>query len=729
MSLGPFPVNRTERCALPFWLSRVFSAFCISLGVLTACATDGPNIGRLDFPTQILPLLTKAGCNSGACHGAAVGQGGFRLSLLGYDPESDYEAITRELEGRRIDLATPARSLVLLKPTRQIEHEGGRRIKRDSEACAKIADWIASGAPYGNRSLRVERIEVQPSDVLLERTNSTFRIRVTALLSDGGQQEVSGLALYSSNDDSLAEVDNQGAVTVRRRGVTAIMVRYSGQVAAVRVAVPFQETPLDKIEFATRTLVDEWVLKELKRLRLPPSPLSNDSEFYRRIHLDLIGALPTEADVRAFLNSPRDAAARERVIDDLLASDGFIDFWTMKLADLLLIHSKRLGDAPARAYYSWLRRHVASNTPLDKLVSELLTAQGNAAEYGPANFHRLKQDPRDMADYASRALLGIRVACARCHNHPTDRWTQEDYHRFAAYFARTTVDGQTVSLNTHGEVLHPKTNQRMNAKPLGASEPSELPSDRRAHFAEWLRSNENRALGRALVNRVWKELMGRGLIEPVDDLRVTNPASNPALLEALVSDFIKGGYDLRRLVRTIAASRTYQLSSRANEVNRLDDRLFASAYAKPLSAQVLADAVSQATGIAGDYSGYPEGTRAVQLLDPAVQSYALDVFGRCEREAVCESAGQSGGGLSQALHLINGPTINGKLKQAVAKYLDANRPMPEIITSFYFATMGRSPESHETAQWETLVATSDRAEALEDLLWALLNSREFAYNH
>ena len=695
-----------------------------------ASAQDRPTSSRLDFPTHILPLLTKAGCNTGACHGAAVGQGGFKLSLLGYDPEGDYSTITRELGGRRIDVAAPGESLVLRKPTRQLEHEGGRRLKRDSEAYAKLISWIAVAAPYGSHDLRVERIEATPRDILLDQPDESLQVSVKAYLSDGTVEDVSPLALYSSNDDGLAEVDAAGKVIVTRRGLTAITVRYSGQVAAVRVGVPFQDAPLGQVDFPPQNFIDATVLAELKRLHLPPSSLSGDAEFFRRVHLDLTGQLPAEADVRAFLKFPAGAATRQRVIDELLGREAFVDFWTMKLADLLLINSKRLGDAPAQTYYSWLRGHVSKNTPLNDLVSELLTAQGDTTQVGPANFHRLRQDPRDMADYASRALLGIRVACARCHNHPTDRWTQEDYHRFAAYFARTSVSADRVSINNYGEILHPKTGKRMNPKPLGGTDPGEFPTDPRTQLAQWLTSKENPLLARALVNRVWKELMGRGLIEPVDDLRVTNPASNPALLTALIDDFVNGGYDLRRLVRTIVLSRTYQLSSSANEVNRLDNRFFSHAFLKPLPPQVLADAIAQATGVHDVYAGYPEGTRAVQIISPQTASYALDVFGRCQRESLCESPGQSGGGLSQALHLINGPSINGKLQKALDARLAQTSSDSQIVANLYLDTVSRYPEPREIEQWEKmLAASSDRREVLEDLLWALLNSREFAYNH
>ncbi len=685
---------------------------------------------EFSFSTRILPVLTKAGCNTGACHGAATGQGGFKLSLLGYDPDHDHEAITRELGGRRVDLGAPEQSLLLRKPTRQLEHEGGRRIPRGSDAYQVRLEWLAAGAPYGARDLRVTRIDVTPTGLLLKPGKSQA-LKATARLSNGTVEDVTPLALYTTNDDGIAEVDREGVVTIRNRGMTAIRVRYLGQVAAVRVGAPYQDGRLATVSFPAQNFIDELVLNELKRLRIPPSPLCDDATFLRRVHLDVVGRLPTREEITSFIARTAAAGERRQVIDQLLASADFVDFWTLKLADLLVLNSKKMGDDGVRAYHDWLRQQIADEVPLDRVVRELLTAQGDPARVGPANFHRLTTDPRDMGEFVSRALLGTRVACARCHNHPFDRWTMDDYYRFAAYFARTGFENQQVVQRPFGEVQHPKTGKDVPPRPLGATEgTSDRAGDRRVALADWLTAPDNPLFARAIVNRVWKELLGRGLVEPVDDLRPTNPPSNPALLDALAGEFVRQRYDLRKLVRVIVSSRTYQLSSQANNINRLDECFFSHAYLKPLAAQVLADAIAQATGVPDEFGGVAPGTRAVELIDPQVSSYTLDVFGRCPRTTSCENPAQFGGGLSQALHLVNGPAVNAKSEEAVNRLLAPARSNQEVIQELYLRTVCRLPKAREVIQWERVLSTAgSKREALEDLLWALLNSREFAFNH
>ena len=419
------------------------------------------------------------------------------------------------------------------------------------------------------------------------------------------------------------------------------------------------------------------------------------------------------------------------MIDRLLASSEFVDFWTLKFGDLLVINSKKLGEDETRAYHTWLRQELARNVPLDRVVRELLTAQGDPVRHGPANFHKFTTDPRDMGEFVSRTLLGTRVACARCHNHPFDRWTMDDYYHFAAYFSRTSFENQQLIQRPFGEVLHPKTGKEMRPRPLGGTEElMESTGDRRTALADWLVGPDNPLFARAFANQVWKELMGRGVVEPVDDLRPTNPPSNPALLDALAADFVRQGYDLRRLIRAIATSRTYQLASQVNQINRQDDCFFSHAYLKPLTAQVLADAIVQATGSPDEFSGYAPGTRAVMLMDPQAPSYTLDVFGRCPRTSSCENPAQFGGGLSQALHLVNGPVVNSKTGQVVNRLLAKPGSNRAMIEELYLSTLSRFPNSQELTHWDnTLSMAESKREAMEDLLWALLNSRAFAFNH
>jgi hypothetical protein len=731
------------------------------------CALAAPPSPRLDFPTRILPILTRAGCNTGTCHGAAIGQGGFRLSLLGYDPDSDYDSMVREFGGRRIHTAAPDESLLLRKASLRIPHGGGLRFPVNSPFYKTLQAWLKAGAPYGRGNRRIARITVTPPDTLLALPSGPGRkganrltLRVTARYTDGTTEDVSRLALYTVNDDAIAQVTPTGQVTVRTRGVTSIMVRYLGQVVAARVGIPFSDTPLSPSALTRHNLIDEKAIAEFIRLRLPPSPLADDTEFLRRAYLDVIGTQPTADEARAFLNEAPTAKKRDQLITTLLDRPEFVDFWTLKFADLLLINSKRLGDEPTKVYHSWLREQIARKTPLDHLVKNLLTAEGSTTRNGETNFYRLTSDPRDMSEYVSRTFLGVRLQCARCHNHPFDRWTQNDYYGMAAFFARVRYDGQRIVTLDRGDVPHPKTNKNVaprllvhpapdhtgkrqkargespipdtkNQKPKAKSQdPTPFPTDRRVALANWLTSPQNSLFAETMVNRVWKELMGRGLISPVDDVRASNPPAHPALLKALAQAFVQHGYDLRWLVKTIVSSGLYQLSSRPNAVNRHDTRFFSHALLKPLPAHVLADALAQVTGVTDQYPEQPDATRALQLRDSQTPSYTLDVFGRCRRETDCENPTAFGGGLPQALHLINSPALDAKIKNGILERLiTEKRANPAIVEELYLRALSRFPTPQERADWEKTLSGTDRREAAEDLLWALLNSREFAFNH
>ena len=699
--------------------------------MLILAGPDAPAAEPLPFRTGILPILTKAGCNTGACHGAATGQGGFKLSLLGYDPEEDHDRITRELGGRRLDLPHPLESLFLRKASEQVDHKGGRKLRADAPGYEAVRAWIAAGAPYGPRDLQVTGLDVEPKDSLLPDVNRAQALHVVATLSDGSRQDVSNLALYTSNDDAIAEVSKAGEVTTRGRGLTSIMVRYSGQVAAARIAVPFSGPAPNA--FPPQNFIDEPIGEELRRLKLPASPLSTDAEFLRRVYLDMIGRLPTSEEARAFAKEPGTAERRRQVIDALLERDEFVDYWTMHLADLLLLGGgKGTNEAGTRAYHDWLRQQVARRTPLDQIVRELLTSTGDTTRSGAPNFFLLSSDPRDLAEQVGRMFLGTQIGCARCHAHPSDRWTQEDYHRFAAYFARVGRTGNRIAVSERGEVMHPKTGQVLSPKPLGApAHDTVAEGDRRAPMAAWLTAPDNPLFARSLVNRVWKHLLGRGLVEPVDDLRPTNPATHPALLDALAADFSSHGFDLRHLVRTIASSRVYQLSSAALPENRGDDRLYARAYMRSLPAQVFVDTVSQVTGVPGQFPDHPPGTRAVQLIGAHTPSFALDVLGRCSRERACDSPAPGGGGLARTLHLLNGETIQAKLRGGIIdEWIAKQTPDAEVVSDLYLRALTRPPNAAENAEWLALFHdTRDRREAMEDLLWTLLNSREFGFNH
>jgi hypothetical protein len=678
-----------------------------------------------NFATQILPILTKSGCNTGACHGAATGQGGFSLSLLGYDAVHDHAAITHALGGRRVDLADPTRSLLLRKATRTIKHKGGRKLSVDSASYTTLRAWIAAGASAGSPALGVAGLQVEPADLLLKSPGDAAPLRVTARLSDGSVIDVTTLALYDSQDDAVAEVSSEGVVKMLRRGATSVMIRFGGQVAAVRAAVPFQADEA-RLEFTPVNFIDEHIAAELRRLHLPASPMSSASTFLRRVHLDVAGRLPTEAEARAFLSAPDTTAARVAVINRLTGSTDFVDVWTMRLADVLLISSKKQGVEGARVYHDWLHAQISQNKPMNDMVKELLTGLGDTTHEGPANFYRLTTDPRDMGEFVSRSLFGVRLACARCHHHPFDRWGMDDYYSFADWFAQTAFEGTRVVLKDRGEVEHPQTRKPMLSRLLGASSSAELPRDRREALAAWAVAPENPFFARTLVNRVWKHLMGRGLVEPVDDLRASNPASMPPLLDALAADFVRHDFDLRHLVRAVVTSRAYQLASSSHGVNKLDDRFGSHARIKPLAGAVLADALSQALAV----RFLPSERRAVQMHDPAVESYTLDVLGRCPRTDECGNPAQFGGGLSQALHLLNSDDINRSLRTAVVQQLERDGDISAMITSFYLRSLSRMPTGEECAHWLAQAAKSKARDAFgEDLLWALLNSREFAFIH
>jgi hypothetical protein len=650
--------------------------------------------------------------------------------LLGYDPQADYERLKHELEGRRLNLAAPPASLLLRKPAAELPHGGGKRLAAGTEAYGTVLAWIRAGAPYGDPKLRLDRIEVAPADLLLA-PGGTATLRVTARYSNGSRRDVSSLALFNANDEAVAAVDETGRVTARGRGIASVMIRFQGRVTAARIGIPFQDRAV-AMPAGPESPVDRPVFAELARLRLPPSPAASDTVLLRRLYLDLIGALPVPDEVRTFqhhVTAIGSGPARGEKIRELLARPEFTDYWTLKLADWLLINGRRLGDREAERYYEWLREQVARNVPLDRMVRDLLLAQGDARTVGPANFYRMNADPRERAEFASRTFLGVRVQCARCHDHPFDRWSQDDYYGLAAFFARVKEAGGRVVISERGEVQHPKNGSDVPPRLLLTAVPAEVGPDRRLPLAAWLTAPENPFFAASLANRVWKQLLGRGLFEPVDDLRPTNPPSNPALLKALASELVRGGFDLRKLVETIVTSRTYQLSSRTDPGNRTDERLFSHAYLKPLTGAVLADALAQATGIPERYGPGLEARRAVQVLDPSVPSVTLDVFGRCMRNNSCESGGETGGGLAQALHLLNGESLHEKVRSGVSRGI-SGLPDREAVDELYLRTLSRLPLPAERDHWERLLrGAADRAELLEDLLWALLNSREFSFNH
>ncbi len=697
----------------------------------------------LHFGRDIIPLLTKAGCNSGGCHGKQSGQNGFKLSVFGHDIQADYQALVYEGRGRRLFPAAPRESLLLTKAVNRVPHGGGRRVEADSAEYLRLLRWVEASMPHGDdQAPRVVAIDVFPKQrVMLERSQQ--RLLVTARLSDGTLRDVTSEAVYSSNDETLATVDRNGRIaTTMMAGESAIVVRYQEHVAASFIMVPLNREAVGTAQLANwdRThFIDRLVAEKWERLHLSPSPPADDATFLRRVSLDLIGKLPTPAEATTFL---ADTAAdkRARLVDALLERPEYADHWALKWADLLRINRQDLGAKPAFRYHQWLRRSLERNQPYDQFLSELVTAQGSDESNGAVNFFRAFDDPNDLSVAVSQVFLGIRLECAKCHHHPYEKWGQDDFYGLAAFFPRLQKKkGSGTDLRffigDKGEVKHPQTKEVVRPRVLlGESFDAAQETDPRRHLANWLATKENPFVARTLVNRVWAELMGRGLVEPIDDMRDTNPATNEPLLEALARDFVTHGFDRRRLIRTIATARVYGLSSQPNADNVRDTQNYSRAYRKRLSAEVLLDAVCDVTGEAESFEGMPPGTRAVQLWDHRLPSAFLDTFGRPQRKTVCQCERLADTTLGQVLHLLNAPPVNDKISSPtgrVARLAASNRSPDEIVVELYLASFGRLPRDEEKksarAAFDTAGAT--RRSAAEDVLWALLNSAEFVLNH
>lgn len=704
------------------------------------------NAGRQPAPhfaRDIVPLLTRAGCNSGGCHGKQNGQKGFQLSVFGYDPRSDYQALISEGRGRRLFPGAPERSLLLGKALNQIPHSGGERLTPNSPEHLRLLRWISLGMPWGDEiAPQVAKIRVFPEQRVLD-AGAVQRLLVTATYSDGQVRDVTHEALFHANDETLAQVDRSGRVTTTGlAGESAIVVRYGDQVAASLITVPLNQGESFAVRLAgwdRSRLIDRLVAEKWKRLGLVPSAPADDATLLRRLYLDLSGRLPTPREAAEFLGDTR-PDKRERLVEQLLAQPEFADFWALRWADLLRINREELGVQGAARYHAWLRDALARNLPYDQFLRELLGARGHTDRNGAANFYRAFKDPNDLTVAVSQVFLGVRLECARCHHHPYEQWSQDDFYGFAALFPRVVrkpAGGSAfvVYVGELGQVKHPKSLQVMRPRVLRGEPLDDAdPRDPRQRLVDWMVAKDNPWVARTLVNRVWAHLMGRGLVEPIDDMRDTNPASNEPLLTALSTDFIAGGYDVRRLIQTIATSRVYGLSSEPNDTNARDIRNHSRAYRKRLSAEVLLDAVCDVTGEAELFAGMPPGTRATQLWDHRLPSVFLDTFGRPQRKTVCQCERVSEATLGQILHLLNSPGVNEKISSPAgraARLAASDMGVDAIIDELYLAAYARYPRDDERnvarSTWEN--AGAERRQTIEDLLWALLNSAEFVLNH
>lgn len=697
----------------------------------------------VDFENDLIPIFTKFGCNAGACHGAAAGRGEFNLSLFGGNPQADYEAIVRQLAGRRINLMRPEESLIILKPTAQISHGGGQVLDENGEGARLLRNWIRQGATY--ETLRhLERVEISPQKHVISNLERPVQLHATAHFSDGTREDVTRWTVFTPEDTSAIEIDTATAVAkMRRRGRHIILARYLTEVVPIEFIAPLNEVPIQNAykNNATHTSpesmnpsIDDEILKLLSTLRLPVSPTVDDATFLRRVTLDLTGCLPTPEAVTAFLGDSS-INKRETLVDTLLGSDEFNKYWTLQLAKLLRIGAQERNTQGAFVYHQWLSQQVRDGVGYNQIARSVILATGDSHEVGPANFYRTVNGPREQAEFMSELFMGARLRCANCHNHPLDKWTQDDYHGLAAIFAKIESD-QIVKVKLSGEVIHPATREKAAPRIPGNRFLSANVPDGRVELADWLTGQDNPYFAKAIVNRLWKAMMGRGLVEPVDDFRSTNPATHPELLTELADDFVAHGYDLRRTLRRIALSESYARSADMLPQNATDDRFYSHALRKPLEPEVLADAISDVLGIPDTYGNEPIGTRAVSLFNPNTESEALDILGRCGRETSCESATDVTDGLQRKLHLFNGDLLNARIGvpgSRLDRLMAVDKLPMEIVSEFYLAALNRYPTETEQQFWEQYIDVNASANfqraILEDMVWSLLTCNEFVANH
>jgi hypothetical protein len=715
--------------------------------VVTHAEADVP----WSFKNHVLPVLTRAGCNQGACHGAAAGKAGFRLTLRGYGPEIDYDVLSRQALGRRVIKTAPAESLMLLKPTGAIDHGGGIRLTTDSLEYRVLAEWIADGMPRPSDSdPKIRSIVVTPDAVRL-RPGDHQRVLVQATYSDGRVADVTRWAKFASTDETVAKVDEDGLIKIEGRGEASVTVWYASLVGRTTVTSPSKA--LDPKTFAgadRRNFIDVKNLAKLESLGIPPSPDCGDAAFIRRASLDATGSLPTAESVEAFL-ADTDPAKRAKLVDRLLTSSNYVDYWAYKWSDLFLISSKRLPAPAMWAFYTAIRHSVADNVPWDQFARAIVTAKGDSQSNGLANYFVLHRDPIDLTESASMAFLGLSLTCARCHNHPMEKWTQDQYYGMANLFSRVrlkdggAVGDVVVSPSPEGDIRHPRTGGIMPPQPLDA-EALKIADrgDRREAFASWLARKDNPYFARAIVNRVWHNFFSRGLIDPEDDLRATNPASDEPLMDALVADFLAHGYDIKHLIRTIMNSAVYARSSVPVPGNEADVKFLSHYVVKRLPAEVLLDAMSKVSGVPTSFAGYPAGWRSLQLPDTKPESTFLDAFGRPDRENTCSCERSAEPSMSQALSLLNGDVVNGKLRSdasVVARAIASGATDEAVVDRLFLAALSRRPTPSERTRLLALLAeatkgltdpkaiASARRSAVEDLYWATLTGKEFLFNH
>lgn len=710
------------------------------------------------FNTDVMPLLTKAGCNQGACHGKGNGQNGFRLTLRGFAPDQDYKWITREFSGRRLDRTKPEESLLLRKATGLTPHEGGRLFSTASREYKLLLDWITAGYPGPDAAeAKVSKLELTPASQVL-KPGEDVQLVATATFADGSKRDVTWLTKFDSNDPAYLTITPGGKAKALRNGASAVRAMYLTEVAVTVFAMPF-DRPVDEKRFQqANNFVDTHVFAKLKELRIEPSDLCSDDEFIRRVFLDACGIMPTATEVTAFV-ADKDAKKREKLVDAVLARSEFTDYWALQLSDLFQNRKERdhdvRGPKGVRQFHDWLRKQVEANRPWDALARDVLTAIGSNTDNPAVGYYivtvgeQRHGENSEAPESIAQAFLGTRIGCAKCHNHPLERYTQDDFYHFAAYFSRVKLDRKEAKMGpTTLAVGHPDQNQ--NKSPVGVSQPrtgmfmKAQPLDRtkgdvtpgddpRVTLAKWITDPSNEYFAGAMVNRVWKHYMSVGLVEPVDDLRATNPPTNPALWKALTGTFVQKKFDFRELSRTILLSRSYQLSSATRPGNEADARFYSHYYARRLPAEVLLDAICDATGVPERFDGYPVGVRAVQVPDPGSVSYFLKAFGRSDRVTACACERTGDVTLPSVLHLIGGDTVVNKVNSPtgwLATRLKDEKDDDKLLDELFLRVYARKPTAEEKAKVVELLKGKDtpRDELFRDVFWALLNSKEFLFN-